>query len=97
MPVEFLTDDEAAGYGRYAGVPSQADLERLFLFFLADEDPALIDRHRGEHMNLGFALQLVTVRWVGAFLEDPLDVPLAVLDFVTEQLEIADPLLIRRV
>lgn len=28
MPVELLTDDEAAAYGRYAGAPSQADLER---------------------------------------------------------------------
>jgi hypothetical protein len=79
MPVEFLTDDEAAGFGRYAGVPSQADLERVF--FLDDEDRVLIGRHRGEHMKLGFALQLVTVRWVGALLEDPLDVPVAVLDF----------------
>src|SRR5664279_3481549 len=26
MPVEFLTDDEAAAYGRYADAPSQADL-----------------------------------------------------------------------
>ena len=94
MPVEFLTDDEAAGFGRYAGVPSLADLERVF--FLDDEDRVLIDRHRGEHMKLGFALQLVTVRWVGAFLEDPLDVPVAVLDFVAEQLEIADPSCVKR-
>ena len=47
-------------------------------------------------MKLGFALQLVTVRWVGAFLEDPLDVPRAVLDFVAEQLEIADPSCVKR-
>jgi hypothetical protein len=51
MPVEFLTDDEAAAYGRYAGVPSQADLERVF--FLDDEDRALIERRRGGHMKLG--------------------------------------------
>ncbi|SRR6266498_2331341 len=51
MPVEFLTDDEAAAYGRYAGAPSQADLERVF--FLDDDDRALVDRHRGEHMRAG--------------------------------------------
>jgi hypothetical protein len=27
---EVPTDDEAAAYGRYGGVPSQADLERVF-------------------------------------------------------------------
>jgi len=89
MPVEFLTDDEAAAYGRYADAPSQADLERVF--FLDDEDRTLVDRRRGEHMKVGFALRLVTVRWLGTFLEDPLDVPGAVLDFVALQVGMADP------
>jgi hypothetical protein len=83
MPVEFLTDDEAAAYGRYAGAPSQADLERVF--FLDDEDRKLVDLRRGDHMKACFALQLVTVRWLGTFLEDPLDVPGEVLDFVAGQ------------
>ena len=94
MPVEFLTDDEASAYGRYVGAPSQADLERVF--FLDDEDRALVDRRRGEHMKVGFALQLVTVRWLGIFLEDPLDVPGAVLDFVAGQLGVADPSQVKR-
>ncbi|MFB9798961.1 DUF4158 domain-containing protein, partial [Streptomonospora salina] len=79
MPVEFLTDDEATAYGRYAGPPSRADPERVF--FLDDEDRAQVAQRRGQHMKLGFALQLVTVRWLGTFLEDPLDVPGTVLEF----------------
>ena len=89
MPVEFLTDEEAAAYGRYTGPPSQADLDRVF--FLDDDDLELVGRHRGEHMRAGFALQLTTVRWLGMFLEDPLDVPGEVLDFIAGQLGMADP------
>jgi hypothetical protein len=51
--------DQPTPHGRYAGVPSRADLERVFLL---DEDRALIERRRGEHMKLGFSLQLITVR-----------------------------------
>lgn len=94
MPVEFLSDDEAA-YRRYAGTPSQADLDRVF--FLDDEDMKLVGKHRGKHMRAGFALQLVTVRWLGTFLEDPLDVPGGVLDFVAgQQLGMADPSTVKR-
>ncbi len=34
MPVEFLSDEEAARFGRYDGSPSRAELERVF--FLDD-------------------------------------------------------------
>jgi Domain of unknown function (DUF4158) len=74
-----LTDEQLAAYGRYAAGPlDQAVLERFF--FLDDADRDLVAKRRGDHNRLGFViLQLVTVRHVGAFLGDPLDVPLAVL------------------
>ena len=93
MPVEFLTDDEAA-YGRYAGTPSQGELDRMF--FLDDADRALIARRRGDHTRLGFALQLATVRYLGTFLPDPLEVPAVVLDRLAGQLQIADPSCVKR-
>jgi TnpA family transposase len=89
VPVEFLSDQEAAAYGRFGGPPPpRAELERAF--FLDDADRALIGRHRGEHNRLGFALQLTTVRSLGVFLADPLEVPRVVLDYLASQLEIAD-------
>lgn len=94
MPVEFLTDEEAAAYGTYATVPTRSELEKVF--YLDDEDRALVGRRRGDHMKLGFALQLVTCRHLGLFLEDPLDVPARVVDFVAEQLGIGDPSCVKR-
>ena len=46
--------------------------------------------------RLAFALQLVTVRWLGTFLEDPLGVPGDVLDFMAGQLDMADPSQVKR-
>jgi len=89
VPVEFLTDHDVAGYGQFNGAPSKADLDRAF--FLDDEDKALIKKRRGDHNQLGFGLQLTTVRHLGMFLVDPLNVPTAVVDYLAEQLEIADP------
>lgn len=53
-------------------------------------------KRRGDHDRLGWALQLVTVRHVEAFLADPLDVPLVVLDYVAAQLGVADPSCVKR-
>jgi hypothetical protein len=89
VPVEFLTDEQAAAYGRYTGSPSRADLERFF--FLDDADKQLVGRRRGDHNRLGFGLQLTTVRCIGTFLTDPLDVPTVVVDYLAQQLDVADP------
>ena len=71
-------------------------LTLIACFFLDDDDLELVGRHRGEHMRAGFALQLTTVRWLGTFLEDPLDVPGEVLDFIAGQLGMADPSQVKR-
>lgn len=47
--------------------------------------------------DLGFAVQLGTVRFLGTFLSpDPLDVPWNVVDYLVGQLGIADPSVVKR-
>ncbi len=94
MPVEFLSDEQAAAYGRFDGELSSAELERFF--FLDDADRRLVGRRRGEHTRLGFAVQLGTVRFLGAFLADPLEVPWGVVVYLAGQLGVADPSVLKR-
>ena len=89
MPVEFLTDEEAAAYGAYQVSPPQAEMEKLF--FLDAADKRLVARRRGGHNRLGFAMQLTTVRYLGLFLPDPLSMPGEVVGYLAGQLKIADP------
>ncbi|MET7460108.1 DUF4158 domain-containing protein, partial [Nonomuraea sp. NPDC005501] len=84
----------SAEYGRYDGPPSRAEMEKIF--FLDNEDLALIKGHRGRHIRCGFALQLVTVRCLGCFLADPLEVPNEIRDVVAAQLGIEDPSCVKR-
>ena len=44
----------------------------------------------------GWARAGLAWRWLGTFLEDPLDVPSEVLEFVAAQIEVADPSKVKR-
>ena len=78
--MEFLSDDQAAVYGVFAGPPSAAELDKFFLLDAADRE--LVKRRRGGANRLGFAVQLGTVRFLGTFLADPLAVPASVAEYV---------------
>lgn len=88
MAVDFLSDEQAAGFGRFPEEVSAEDLERFC--WLDDADLSVVDRRRGKHNRLGFAVQLITVRVVGRFLTDPLAVPWPVVDSLAAQLGIVD-------
>jgi hypothetical protein len=74
MPVEHLTDEQVAAYGRFAGPPTRAQVERSF--FLNDADRELIEQRsygrdfpygvEGGLLGTGAFLLgfLLTVAWV---------------------------------
>ena len=88
MPVHFLNTEQRTNYGRYIGNPSDDELARYF--HLDDADHAVIGVKRGDHNRLGFALLLTTARFLGTFLEDPLEVPNAVLQSLVRQLRVTN-------
>jgi hypothetical protein len=88
MPADFLSDEQVSGYGRFTGAPSRSDLERYF--FLDDADLSLVNKRRPATHRLGFAVAVGTVRFLGAFLTDPLETPTEVVEYVAAQLGIGD-------
>ena len=89
MPVNFLTDEQNQSYARYPDNLSQEQLDKYF--YLDDKDKELIDACRRDYNKLGYALQLSTVRFLGTFLSNPLEVPSDAINYITKQLGINLP------
>lgn len=86
MPVSFLTEDQERRYGCFSGEPTLDQLARHF--HLDDTDRAFVAEHRGDHNRLGVAVQLGSVRLLGAFIDDPAHVPASAVRFAADQLMI---------
>lgn len=88
MPVDFLTEEQKAEYGQFAGEPNETQLARYFL--LDEADLAFISDRRGEQNRFGFALQITAARFLGTFPSDLAMIPVNVKVFVANQLSIRD-------
>lgn len=84
MPVEFLTDEQAARYGRFNGDPTPEQLTQFF--FLSEADLAQVSLRRRPETQLGYAVQLGTLRFLGTFLFNPQETPAVVVEHLARQL-----------
>jgi hypothetical protein len=86
MPVEFLSNEQAARYGRYQADPNAEQLTRYF--HLSPADAQFLAQRRRAANKLGCAVQLGTLRFLGTFLPEPTQVPAVVVQTLATQLGI---------
>jgi len=84
MPVRFLSPAHYQAYGHYTGCPSPAQLSQYF--YLDDFDRHHIAQRRRSRNRLGFAIQLVSLRFLGTYLNHLNQVPAEVTTYVAQQI-----------
>jgi len=88
-----MSDESPIKTGSKPRLPDELDLEQLNKYFvLLPEDLAEIQECRGATNKIGFAIQLCSLRWFGFLLVDLRPTPQNVLDILTKQLGINEPI-----
>ncbi|WP_018588449.1 DUF4158 domain-containing protein [Salinispora arenicola] len=80
----FLTDEQRRNYGTFTAVPDDGQLAGYFLLDRDARRRAMACR--GARSELGYAVQLGTVRFLGTFLDNPEDAPAEVVEYIADQL-----------
>ena len=83
---ELLTEQQQLAFS----APATDERTMVRYYTLSADDLALIDRRRGDHNRLGFAMLLCYLRFPGRVLQENEQPPPALLRFVAEQLSL-DP------
>lgn len=86
MAVNFLTSEYKEKYGKYSAEISEIQLSKYF--HLDKTDLEFISNRRGDQNRLGVALQLTSIRFLGASLSDLSSIPTNVQMFVAHQIKI---------
>ncbi len=86
MPGQFLTLAEREQLSSFPSSPTEDDIITFFTLF--PEDLKLINQCSGDYNQLGFALQLGTLRYLG-FLPDKLTLaPSKIIEYLASQIRV---------
>lgn len=88
-----MSEETSLKSGSRPRLPEELDLEQLNKYFvLLPEDLSEIQECRGATNKIGFAIQLCSLRWFGFLLVDLRPTPQNVVDILTKQLCINEPI-----
>jgi hypothetical protein len=78
MPGQFLTPAEREQLGAFPPSPTEDDI--ITFFTLSPEDEKLINQCSGDYNQLGFALQLRTLGYLGFVPDELTSAPLSIVE-----------------
>lgn len=88
MPGTFLTDLERKRLDEF---PQEISMEDIITFFtLSEEDIVMVRKRRQAHNQLGFAIQLCTLRYLDFCPNDLNSIPFKVIKIVADQIGVSE-------